>query len=408
MTTLHIRQDAPKDGHYPVRLNLKRPGQPDLEAEANIDFALPEHEQEEIRWYLEDYLQRADVTEAVTVEQVEERMKARGEELYTKVLAANGDTQALWFSIRNDLADLRVEITTGVAEAASIPWELMRDPKMDSSISLRVKAFVRVQSKPNIAFVPVPPGSDGRIRFLYVVCRPSGSQDVELRAVANRLLQDLGPDRARFDIKALRPPTFERLQKELADAKAAGHPYHIVHFDGHGIYADLSKSKLADWLGALSSLTLGGNNTGKHGYLLFEHPGEARCARGWTDTRPTSTRQRRASPRAQCLPVRDARGRRPPKTAGDVHDEVRAIGSLAQEVVDQGIPAVLGMRYSVYVVTAAQYIGQLYAALAAGAASAKPPPRGASIYGSIPSAGSVSSPGRYRTGSSPSPTKPRP
>ena len=35
-------------------------------------------------------------------------------------------------------------------------------------------------------------------------------------------------------------------------------------------------------------------------------------------------------------------------------------------MIDQGIPAVLGMRYSVYVVTAAQYIGQLYAALATG------------------------------------------
>lgn len=367
MTRLHIRQDAPKDGHYPIRLTLKRHGRPDLEAEANIEFALTEQEQEDIRWYLEDYLQRADVVEAVTVEQVEERMKARGEELYTKVLAANGDTQALWFSIRNDLADLRVEITTGVAEAASIPWELMRDPKMDSPVSLRVKAFVRVQSKPNIDFVPIPAADDGRIRLLYVACRPSGSRDVELRAVANRLLQDLGPDRARFDIKALRPPTFEQLQKELADAKAAGRPYHIVHFDGHGIYADLSKSKLADWLGALSSVTLGGKQTGKHGYLLFEHAGEDRM-------RPVDGQTLGQLLHDNGVPVlvlnacqsamheADAA----PKTAVDVHDEVRAIGSLAQEVVDQGIPAVLGMRYSVYVVTAAQYIGQLYAALARG------------------------------------------
>lgn len=367
MTTLHIRQGAPTDGHYPVRLTLKRHGQPDLEAEANIEFALTEQEQEDIRWYLEDYLQHADVVEAVTVEQVEERMRTRGEELYRKVLAANGDTQALWFYIRNDLADLRVEITTGVAEAASIPWELMRDPKMDSPVSLRVKAFVRVESKPNVAFVVAPPADDSRIRLLYVACRPSGSRDVELRAVANRLLQDLGPDRARFDIKALRPPTFERLQKELNDAKAAGQPFHIVHFDGHGIYADLSKSKLADWLSTLSSLTLGGEKTGKHGYLLFEHPSEDRM-------RPVDGKMLGQLLHDNGVPVlvlnacqsamHEATAAS--KTAGDVHDEVRAIGSLAQAVVDQGIPAVLGMRYSVYVVTAAQYIGQLYAALAGG------------------------------------------
>lgn len=367
MTTLHIRQEALLDGRYPIRLTLKRRGQPDLEAEANIEFALTELEQEDIRWYLEDYLQRADVVEAVTVKQVEELMKARGEELYEKVLTANGDTQALWFSIRNDLADIRVEITTGVTEAAAIPWELMRDPKMDSPICLRVNAFVRVESRPHISFVPIPPVQDDRIRLLYVVCRPSGGQDVELRAVANRLLQDLGPDRASFDIRALRPPTFERLQKELADAKVAGRPYHIVHFDGHGIYDDLSRSTLADWLNTLSNVTLGGANTGKHGYLLFEHPGEERM-------RPVDGQTLGQLLHDNGVPVlvlnacqsamHEATAT--PTTGDDVHDEVRAIGSLAQAVVDQGIPAVLGMRYSVYVVTAAQYIGQLYAALAGG------------------------------------------
>jgi tetratricopeptide (TPR) repeat protein len=367
MPTLHIRQDAPKDGRYPIRLTLKRQGQPDLEAEANIEFALTDQEQEDIRWYLEEYLLNANVTEAVTVEQVEELMRARGEELYTKVLGGSSGTQNLWGSIRNEIADLRVEITTGVAEAASIPWELMRDPDLTSPISLRVKSFVRVQSNPGISFVPVLPSDDGRIRLLYIASRPSGSEDVELRAIANRLLQDLGPERARFDIKALRPPTFERLQKELTDAKTAGRPYHIVHFDGHGVYADLSKSKFADWVGKLSSVTLGGEKTGKHGYLLFEHPSENKM-------RPVDGQTLGQLLHDNGVPVlvlnacQSAmhQAAAAPKSAEDVHDEVRAIGSLAQAVVDQGIPAVLGMRYSVYVVTAAQYIGQLYAALAGG------------------------------------------
>ena len=185
--------------------------------------------------------------------------------------------------------------------------------------------------------------------------------------MANRLLQDLGPDRARFDIKALRPPTFERLQKELADAKQAGRPYHIVHFDGHGVYADLSQSNLADWIGALSNVTLGSKNSGKHGYLLFEHPSDDKM-------RPVDGQTLGQLLHDNGVPVlvlnacqsamHEAAAA--PKTAEGVHDEVRAIGSLAQAVIDQGIPAVLGMRYSVYVVTAAQYIGQLYAALARG------------------------------------------
>ncbi|RJO65132.1 MAG: CHAT domain-containing protein [Myxococcales bacterium] len=367
MTTLYIHQDAPKDGYYPIRLTLKRAGQPDLEAEAKIEFALSGQEQEDLRWYLEDYLQQAEIVEPITVKQVEELMRTRGEELYTKVFTANSDTQALWFSIRNDLENLRVEIATNVAEAASIPWELLRDPQMDSPVSLRAKSFVGVPSDPNISFVPIPPAQDGRVRLLYIVCRPGGGRDVELRAVANRLLQDLGQDRARFNIKALRPPTFEQLQQELRDAKETGRPYHIVHFDGHGIYEDLSKSQLADWIAALSRLMLVAKNSGKHGYLLFEHPGEDKM-------RPVDGQTlgqllyNSGTPVLVFNACQSAmyEATAAPKTVAGVHEEIRAIGSLAQAVIDQGIPAVLGMRYSVYVVTAAQYIGQLYAALAKG------------------------------------------
>ena len=135
---LCIRQEVSVDPKHLIRLRLKRAGQAELEAEANIEFALTPEEQGELRWYLEDYLQRCESVDKVHVEQIESLIKKRGEELYTKVLTANQNTQAIWFVIREQLADLRVEITTGIAEAASIPWELMRDPQSDSAIALRV------------------------------------------------------------------------------------------------------------------------------------------------------------------------------------------------------------------------------------------------------------------------------
>ena len=370
MTTLHIRQDAPQNGHYPVRLTLKRPNQADLEAEAKIQFALTPQEQEDLRRYMEDYLQRPGSFTEVEVQQIEDWMKQRGIELNESILEGSRDVQRIFDRVLDQLADLRIEITTGIAEAASIPWELMRDPQSASPIALRAQSFVRVQSNPTTAFIPVPSADGGRLRLLYVVCRPGGRKDVELRAVANRLLQDLGKDLARFDITALRPPTFEQLQKELTDAKAAGRPYHIVHFDGHGEYVDLATTDWVHWLKAINALMLGGHKPGKHGYLLFEHPGSK------DNVRPVSGGELGKLLHDTGVPVlvlnacqsamHEATGEPEKTPAANVHDEVRAIGSLAQAVIDQGIPAVLGMRYSVFVVTAAQYIGQLYAALAQG------------------------------------------
>ncbi len=50
----------------------------------------------------------------------------------------------------------------------------------------------------------------------------------------------------------------------------------------------------------------------------------------------------------------------------DEHQRVRAFGSLAQTVMDTGVSGVVAMRYSVYVVTAAKFVAELYRALASG------------------------------------------
>ena len=49
-----------------------------------------------------------------------------------------------------------------------------------------------------------------------------------------------------------------------------------------------------------------------------------------------------------------------------MHARIRAYGSLAAEVADEGVPGVVAMRYNVYVVTAAQFVADLYAHLLAG------------------------------------------
>ena len=119
----------------------------------------------------------------------------------------------------------------------------------------------------------------------------------------------------------------------------------------------------------LSSIALGGQPTGKHGYLLFELPGTEEKMR---PVHGAELGQLLHDTGVPCLVLNACQSAMheatevPDEAKANTHDEVRAIGSLAQSVIDQGIPAVLGMRYSVFVVTAAQYIGELYANLAKG------------------------------------------
>ena len=58
--------------------------------------------------------------------------------------------------------------------------------------------------------------------------------------------------------------------------------------------------------------------------------------------------------------------REPVTAPSNVHEETRAIGSLAQEVMDAGAPGVVAMRYSVFVVTAAQFMVDVYERLMRG------------------------------------------
>ncbi|MCP5113621.1 MAG: CHAT domain-containing protein, partial [bacterium] len=122
-------------------------------------------------------------------------------------------------------------------------------------------------------------------------------------------------------------------------------PYHVIHFDGHGAYDD-------------------------RGYLVFENP-EFEENHEFVDG--TSLGQLLVETGTPVLVLNACRSAyAEPSTAPAVsdgenpHAEVRTYGSLAQEVMDTGVAGVVANRYNIYVDTAAQFIGELYARLAAG------------------------------------------
>ena len=257
-----------------------------------------------------------------------------------------------------------------------MPWELLRDPATDGVLSLRAGAFVRTHPQ---AAVPVGlPEAAGALRVLLVICRPGGRADVPFRSVASHLVRLSRGAREAFRLDVLRPPTFARLAQVLEAARDAGEPYQVVHFDGHGAWLDegtvAAVAAASRWRGINPGVfsLVSPPRPGAHGFLVFEDPAAGAGRQQLVDGPALGGLL--ASTGVAVLVLNACRSAHadlataPDTETGqsDAHRRVRAYGSLAQEVMDTGVAGVVAMRYNVYVVTAAKFIGQVYQGLLAG------------------------------------------
>ena len=360
---------------------------------------------ERIRWYLEDYAEFPADPAPVIAEAAEAGLARAGTALFGAVFGS-GDAAGIWERARDRLDQVRVEVDADPGEGPGLAWELLRDPGRDAAVALGAGAFVRTHLR--AAGQPgLPEPSGDRLRVLLVIARPGGRDDVPFRSVASRLVRGGAEQIEGLDLDVLRPATFARLAEVLHAARAAGRPYHVVHFDGHGTWLDVADLDVGPDGGAAgddrSARTGGGGvgvsplrygvsvagpvRPGQHGYLLFEDPDSAenqQLADGPTLGRlladtgvPVLVLNACRSAYAEALAQpadtpESAAGQAGEGPAGigalaaDVHARIRAYGSLAAEVADAGVPGVVAMRYNVYVVTAAQFMADLYAHLLAG------------------------------------------
>lgn len=373
MSTLRLTQTSEVDNTYQIEIALEDDGPRQL-AVSRFQFKLSARDQEDVRWYLEDYLKYPQEPAPQIAGRIESRMTEIGHQLFRGVFQTE-EARDLWATIRQRLSDTRVEVVTKVREAAVVPWELIRDPVTDTSLALYSRAFVR--SYPRAAFRPhMPQTTPGPVRILLVISRPRGREDVAFRSVAIRLIKSLNTSSVGevFRLDVLRPPTFESLGKVLRKAKGVGEPYHVVHFDGHGVYQEGKQASVP-----VNPYQLVDRRPGQHGYLLFENPLRSqnmelidgpRLGRLLKESDVpvlilNACRSAHADPPRLPLEVDDGSG---DIGEGDPRIEVRAFGSLAQEIMDAGATAVVAMRYSVYVVTAAQFVANLYESLVQGRA----------------------------------------
>lgn len=230
-----------------------------------------------------------------------------------------------------------LEATT---ELLALPWELLHDGHgylFHDGIGVRVR-----RSLPGGENPPELPESarHAPLRVLAVCARPEadGTAYIDHRVSVQPLTEALNAlgDLAEYEI--LSPPTFAALCDKLRAALAAGRPFHIVHFDGHGVFDKVNG------LGA----------------LVFEHP---------EDTAKLHHR------RAEIIPA-DRLGAELRhcgvglfflEACQSAQAEENPEASVAGRLLQSGVESVVAMSHSVLVETARRFTAAFYPALAEGA-----------------------------------------
>jgi hypothetical protein len=239
--TLRLTQTSLPTGESRVQLDLTGDGVAQS-AFAQFSFTLADQDREDLRWYLEDYLQYPIDPAPQIAARVEQRMRTLGGQLYARLFDDNPAARRLWARLEPELTYMRVEVASEVDADAVLPWELLYDPHSNTHLAVHARSFVRVQRQ-TARPATLPEVRVGEpIRVLLVICRPGGRQDVPFRSVASHLVPQA---RDVFHLEVLRPPTFAQLARVLRQAASRGEPYHVVHFDGHGTWTELPDAQQA-------------------------------------------------------------------------------------------------------------------------------------------------------------------
>ena len=164
MGTLRLSYRAQGSEHV-VELTLEGAGARQTAA-AKFRFGLTAQDREDMRWYLEEYLQYPVDPAPLIAGRVEESAgRDWGSSYSPPYLRRTGTRCGCGTRWRESLADTRVEVVAGVEGAAAVPWELLRDPATDGVLALRAAGFVRTQAQ--AARSACQPGRRGRCGFYW-------------------------------------------------------------------------------------------------------------------------------------------------------------------------------------------------------------------------------------------------
>lgn len=333
------------------------PGQPHVHSAQSWRFVAPlgPIEKEELRWYLEKYAIWPSEVFRDRARKVEENLVKWGQLLHHAALpmAHTANVMQAWVKINNHAGrrfSVHVDavLEAGVSEAEvnaareaaalllGLPWELLHDGE---GFLFQGAKPTRVRRRlPNTKVLDVPVVATP-IRILLITARPEDEACgyIDHRASALPLVEAMEELGGLVRLHVLSPPTLPALREELERARKAKHPYHVVHFNGHGAYDRRAG--------------LGG--------LCFEDP---------QDIGNLDQRRHKTVFTSELGPLlRDHRIPLVFLEACQTAQAEQASESVASELLKVGVASVVAMSHSVLVETARRFVEAFYDALARGA-----------------------------------------
>jgi tetratricopeptide (TPR) repeat protein len=315
----------------------------------------------ELRWYLERYASWPSSPFQARAREVEKLLPEWGRRLHAAALEPDAARKAyeawkhsgervsrrftVWVD-RNLVAgggadgDEQARRQADADEAATLllglPWELLHDgngylSSAASPVGVR-RALPNLSAQP--ALVTNPP-----LRVLLVSPRPEDESAtyIDHRVSARPVVEAVAALGDLAELTLLAPPTFAALTGELDEARRQERPYHIVHFDGHGVYS---------------------RRTGL-GALCFENPDDG----GKLEAR----RSEIVDAAALASAMRD---RRVPlfflEACQTAVAEKDPTASVAGTLLSGGVASVVAMSHAVLVETARRFVSAFYRQLITG------------------------------------------
>jgi len=321
-----IAPDAPADAA--VTFTVRNEGAGESGSEGQFRCPLDEKALADIRWYLEEYGQWPFGPFRDRAHGIEARLEGYGRALFDALFYTR-EPSRIYEHFLNEKADVRtLTIVSDAPRVMRLPWELLAEssgPLFSKRPPISIRRRVRLEHAPAVRRFELP------LRVLFVSARPEGAGFVDPRSVARGLLDALEQLGGAVEVHFLRPPTLAALDDALRQGDREGRPYHIVHFDGHGVYHA---------------------HTGL-GQLAFEHDD---CSVDHVDANRLGALLNECGvPLVILNACQSGQG-----------DQSNPFSSIATRLLEAGVGGVLSMSHSVLVVTAARFVAAFYDALVRG------------------------------------------